>query len=343
MLRLLSFRGLSEAIPIVQSAKPSGKNAEPLNLRENESLKLELYVVRKEIWRVRRVLLRYLTIALMATCVLLAQHKGAVRAGKSTESCLRVQDGSFHSAALDREMKYRVLLPCSYRTGGGRFPVLYLLHGLYGDYLNWDTRTKLESYVQKYELIVVMPDAGDSWYTNSATAPQDKFEDYIAKDLVAEIDGKFRTLRSRHARAIAGLSMGGYGALKIALRYHYDFAFAGSLSGALNAPQDLSDQRPEFRDQLLRVFGPPGSAVRADNNLFTLLQSTGAKDLPYFFLACGNADNFLAINRDFVAELSSRGAAYEYHETGGGHAWDYWDRSLPDLLRTATSAVINER
>ena len=193
------------------------------------------------------------------------------------QSCVRVQDGAFHSAALDREMKYRILLPCGYQTGSGRFPVLYLLHGLYGDYLNWDTRTNLERYAQRYELIVVMPDAGDSWYTNSATDPKDKFEDYIAKDLVAEIDGKFRTLRSRHARAIAGLSMGGYGALKIALRYHDDFAFAGSLSGALNAPQDLGDKKPEFRDQLLKVFGPPGSAVRADNNVFSLLQSASAE------------------------------------------------------------------
>jgi len=96
---------------------------------------------------------------------------------------------------------------------------------------------------------------------------------------MAEIDGKFRTLRDRHSRAIAGLSMGGYGALKIALRYRGDFAFAGSLSGALNVSQELEDQRPEFRDQLLKVFGPPGSTVRANNNLFSLVQSTNTKDL----------------------------------------------------------------
>jgi putative tributyrin esterase len=220
--------------------------------------------------------------------------------------------------------------------------VLYLLHGLYGDYLNWDTHTNLERYAQKYEFIVVMPDAGDSWYTNSATDPKDKFEDYVAKDLVAEIDGKFRTLRSRHARAIAGLSMGGYGALKIALRYRDDFAFAGSLSGALNAPRDLGDKRPEFREQLLKVFGPQGSTVRADNNLFSLLQSVPPNGLPYFYLTCGSADDFLAVNRDFAAQLSSRGAVYEYHETFGAHAWDYWDRSLPDLLRAVAIILSTE-
>jgi putative tributyrin esterase len=269
-----------------------------------------------------------------------AQVKAAPQS-PGPKSCVRVQDGAFHSAALDREMKYRILLPCSYRSGSGHFPVLYLLHGLYGDYLDWDASTNLERYAERYDLIVVTPDAGDSWYTNSATNPKDKFEDYIAKDLVAEIDGKFRTLRDRHLRAIAGLSMGGYGALKIALRYSGDFAFAGSLSGALNAPQDLDDKRPEFRDQLLKVFGPPGSAVRTDNNVFSLLQSANdqAKDLPYFYLACGSGDSLLQVNRDFAAQLSSRAAAYEYHEAPGEHAWDYWDRTVQDLLRAAAGVV----
>jgi putative tributyrin esterase len=289
---------------------------------------------------VKKIFIRCLLVLLAATATSNAQAQlTAAPHSQTPKSCVRVQDGAFHSAALDREMKYRILLPCSYRSGGGRFPVLYLLHGLYGDYLNWDTRTNLERYAERYKLIVVMPDAGDSWYTNSATNPKDKFEDYIARDLVAEIDGKFRTLRDRHARAIAGLSMGGYGALKIALRYSGDFAFAGSLSGALNAPQDLDDKRPEFRDQLLKVFGPAGSAVRADNNAFSLLKNANAKDLPYFYLACGSGDSFLQVNRDFAAQLSSRAAAYEYHETPGEHAWDYWDRSVQDLMRAAASVV----
>lgn len=287
----------------------------------------------------KKVFVQCLFVLLVATCAARAQRKTAPHSNQTPRSCVRVRDGEFHSAALDREMKYRILLPCFYQTGSRRFPVLYLLHGLYGDYLNWDTRTNLERYAQKYELIVIMPDAGDSWYTNSATDPKDKFEDYIAKDLVAEIDGKFRTLRDRHSRAIAGLSMGGYGALKIALRYHGDYAFAGSLSGALNAPQDLGDKRPEFRDQLLKVFGPAGSAVRADNNIFSLLRNTGAKDLPYFYLACGNQDGFLPVNRDFAAQLSSQGVPYEYHETPGGHDWDYWDRSVQDLLRAAADVI----
>ena len=287
----------------------------------------------------KRVFVQCWFVLLVAIGAAQARRETAPQSNQTPESCVRVQDAAFHSSALDREMKYRILLPCLYKAGGRRFPVLYLLHGLYGDYLNWDTRTNLEHYAQKYELIVVMPDASDSWYTNSATDPKDKFEDYIAKDLVAEIDGKFRTLRDRGSRGIAGLSMGGYGALKIALRYRGDYAFAGSLSGGLDAPLDLGNKRREFRDQLLRVFGPPGSRVRADNDVFSLLRNAGAKDLPYFYLACGNGDDFLPVNRDFAALLSSQGVRHEYHETAGGHAWDYWDRAVQDLLRAAAGVL----
>jgi len=69
----------------------------------------------------------------------------------------------------------------------------------------------------------------------------------------------------------------------------------------------------------------------------------GPKDLPYFYLACGSADDFLPVNRNFVAQLSSRGVPYEYHETAGGHAWDYWDRSAQDLLRAVADVISVQR
>jgi S-formylglutathione hydrolase FrmB len=235
-------------------------------------------------------------------------------------------------------MRYRILIPGEYDKGG-RFPVLYLLHGLYGDFKNWDTRTGLENYVRNVRLLVVMPDADDSWYTNSATVPEDRFEDYIAKDLISEIDEKYRTIRERNSRAIAGLSMGGYGALKLSLRYPDLFAFAGSLSGALNAAQNLDALRPEFRLKLLEVFGKEGSQTRAENDPFLLLNRPQRTPYPYFYLACGDADFFLEANRAFVRLLSSRKIVYEFHETLGEHAWEYWDASLRPMLRAVERAV----
>jgi putative tributyrin esterase len=251
-----------------------------------------------------------------------------------------VMDSVFRSASLQREMHYRAILPGHY-TSSERFPVLYLLHGLYGDYKNWDTRTRLEKYAKNFRIIIVMPDAGDSWYTNSATVPADKFEDYIAKDLISEVDEKFRTIHDRHGRAIAGLSMGGYGAVKLALNHPELFAFSGSLSGAFNAAQNLDQLRPEFRGKLLEVFGSEGSRTRAENDVFTLLNAPRETPYSYFYVACGTGDFFLDTNRALAQQLSSRNLAYEYHETPGGHTWEYWDSALKPLLQAAGRAFGN--
>jgi putative tributyrin esterase len=255
-----------------------------------------------------------------------------------TSSQAAVKDSVFRSAALQRDMRYRVLLPKNYDKGG-RFAVLYLLHGLYGDYLNWDTRTGLENYAQNLRQLIVMPDADDSWYTDSATVPGDKFEEYIAKDLVSEIDAKYRTIRERHGRAIAGLSMGGYGAVKLALKYPDSFELAGSLSGAFNAAQNLDTLRPEFSAKLAEVFGKVGSRERAENDVLQLLNAPRQTSYPYFYLGCGTEDFFLETNRALVAQLSSQKIAYEYHETPGGHTWEYWDRELQPMLQVIDRTV----
>jgi len=248
-------------------------------------------------------------------------------------------EGTFHSKSLQRDIRYRVLLPRGYEAGTERFAVLYLLHGLDGDYTDWTTNSKVQDYAQPLPLIIVMPDADDSWYTNSATVPADKFEDYIVKDLIVEIDARFRTEASRSARAVAGLSMGGYGALKFALKYPEMFAFAGSLSGALDAPLHLDERVPEYREKLLVAFGPHGGPVRSANDLFQLVARADAAHLPYLYIACGTEDGFLPINREFVSSLPGRKIAFEYHETPGDHSWDYWDRSVRDLLRSTAKAL----
>jgi len=276
---------------------------------------------------------------------LLLSWSSAVDAQKTVANSLAssqkvlAKDAVFHSTSLQRDMRYRVLYPRDY-ANGGRFPVLYLLHGLYGDYLNWDTRTGLENYARNLPLLIVMPDANDSWYTNSATVPQDKFEDYIAKDLISEVDENYRTIRDRHGRAIAGLSMGGYGALKLGLKYPELFVFAGSLSGALNAPQKLDTLRPDFRAKLLEVFGNQGSPQRTENDIFLLLNSSRQTPYPYLSLACGEDDFFVDANRAFVLQLSSRKLVYQYHETPGGHTWEYWDGALEPMLQAVEHVII---
>lgn len=249
-----------------------------------------------------------------------------------------VRDGSFHSESLGRDMRYRVILPAGYENSSERYPTLFLLHGLYGDFENWSTRTDLVRYAGSLRLIIAMPDAGDSWYANSATVPEDKFEDYVIKDFVGEIDSHFRTIRERYARAIAGLSMGGYGAVKFALKYPQLFAIAGGISAALNAPGDLDAKAADFRANLQKVFGPHGSPTREQNDVFTLLAHAERDKLPYIYLDCGSSDDlFLAPNREFAAHLQEQKIPYEFHEMPGAHTWDFWNAAILRFLETLST------
>jgi putative tributyrin esterase len=250
-----------------------------------------------------------------------------------------MKDLSFYGKSVAREVSYRVLLPSRYEDGQQRFPVLYLLHGLYGDRTNWSELTKLTEYARSLDLIIVMPDAGNSWYANSFTNPNDRYDDFIIQDLISEIETKYRILASRSARAIAGLSMGGYGSLKFALKYPSLFCFAGSMTGALSAPLNLGDEVEEFREGLLKAFGPSDDLRRERNDVFSLARIAAPGRLPYIYLDCGAQDSFLVINRRFASLLQSRGISYEYHELPGGHEWQYWDGRLSTLLEVLQSKI----
>ena len=256
-----------------------------------------------------------------------------------TERTVTVKDRTFVSRVLGREAKYRVVLPANYELTAHRYPVLFLLHGVFGGFENWETLTDVTRHASAAEIIIVMPDAGNSWYVNSATDSSQCYEDFIIQDLISDVDATFRTLRSSHRRAIAGLSMGGYGALKFAMKYPGTFDFAGSISGAFNGPYDLDAHREDLRDDLLKVFGPAGSSTRQENDIFEILRNAEPKQLPYFYLDCGAGDEFCDVNRRLTAALRERGARYEYHEVPGGHSWQYWDQRIATLLPIASKMI----
>jgi putative tributyrin esterase len=269
-------------------------------------------------------------------------HEEQKRGVAASQGALTVKDVTFRSASLNRDMPYRIYMPQKYAQSASRFPVLYLLHGIYGNFKDWDTQSHLRQYAQNLDLIIVMPDGGNNWYVNSATVPQNRYEDYVVKDLIVEVDGRYRTIASRESRAIAGLSMGGYGSLNLALKHPELFIFAGSMSGALNAPSDLGPRQPEFQASLLEAFGPPGSTARNENDVFARLKQADVSRLPYIYLACGEGDAFIDLNRQFAAQLFEEHAQYEAHDAPGGHDWEFWDKSikgmLPVLMRTLNRA-----
>jgi S-formylglutathione hydrolase FrmB len=226
-----------------------------------------------------------------------------------------------------------VVLPTGYHESTRLYPVLYLLHGYDGGHRNWLERTNLLAHTARIPVIVVLPDAGNSWYANSFARPEERFEEYVAREVPAFIDQNFRTLTYREARYVAGLSMGGYGALKLGLKYPARFSLAGSFSAAPLAAGDTSSQT--LRD----AFGPAGSTTRAENDLLALARDARGTEASYFYVDCGTADRLLAGNRTLVQAMAARPLAYEYHEVPGAHTWEFWDRRLPVFLELVEERI----
>lgn len=239
-----------------------------------------------------------------------------------------------------KALPYRVMLPTDYGKNSRRYPVLYLLHGLTGNQNDWWERTRLTEYAARYHLIIVTPGVGDSWYANSATDQQARYEDAIINDLIPHIDSQYRTVANREGRTIAGLSMGGLGAVKFALRYPHLFSFAASFSGAFDVPPTARlGKKPSARmlNELRRVFGDTNSQTRRENDVFALLKQPLPKEsgFPYLYVSTGKEDSLpqvFASNPRFGAALRARKIEHEYHERDGAHDWRFWNSEIELML-----------
>jgi putative tributyrin esterase len=291
-----------------------------------------------------------------------------------------VADISFWSQMLGTNKHARVYLPPSYGTGSRRYPVAYYLHGVTGDETNWSVQGRLGVVMDSLvatgmpEMIVVMPDGDDSWYTTwnalgnfsectrnppkreraeAYCVPWPKYDDYIARDVVAHIDSTYRTIADRAHRGIGGLSMGGYGAVSLALGYPDVFAAAASHSGVLApllgmahdsmpAPTrdaaDIDEVRARWPD-----YAWPGLSLSfggrdmygwwaRDPLRIARRALDGGRALPPLFIDVGTSDPFVEESRAFVAGAKALGESVEYHEWPGTHDWNYWRAHLPQSL-----------
>jgi len=251
-----------------------------------------------------------------------------------------VSDHELDSKLMTRPMPYRVVLPKSYSAEKDRkYPVIYLLHGLTGRFRNWTDLTKLPAYAEGHEFIIVTPEGANGWYTDSHTKPEEKYESYIIKELIPEVEKRYRAIGTRGGRAIAGLSMGGYGALKFGLKYPEMFSLAGSFSGALGAASISADGRSTASIRsIAEVFGPADSETRAANDIFKMVREATpekVKAMPFLYVDCGNEDFLIQNNRDFVALLAEKKIPHEYRQLPGAHNWPYWDKQVREFLRVA--------
>lgn len=221
---------------------------------------------------------------LVVTFVLVAASASA----QSTARTVRIE-----TADMGQRV-FAVLLPNGYEESAKRYPVLYLLHGGGQDHTAFMARPRFAARARRFEMIVVMP-AADRGASHPTVVT--RYQDFLARDLVAYIDAHYRTVSSPAARAIAGLSMGGMYAASTGLRYPQVFGNVGAFSAA--APRAAIDS------------------------------SADPDAMPYFYVSCGTLDNLLPASRQLQALVKERNLPHEYHEIPGfDHSWSFWDPQI---------------
>lgn len=253
----------------------------------------------------------------------------------------RVETVRFQSKLNNATLPYNVILPTDYDTSKTtRYPVLYLLHGLSGHYNDWVQRTNVADYAAGYRMIIVTPEGNDSWYIDSATS---KYESYILNELIPDVQQRYRTIEARYGRSIAGLSMGGYGAIKFGLKSPWTFVFAASMSGAFGFTKFTETDAADLLKESLKLFGAPGSETRLANDLFEILNKlTPARinSLPYFYFDCGTEDStWIPYNRELAGLMFEKKIPHEFRQMPGEHSWAYWDKQVREILKIAADKM----
>ena len=242
----------------------------------------------------------------------------------------RIETVDVPSAAMNKTYHANVVLPDSYAKSQAAYPVLYLLHGAYGHYDDWLTKTPdkmlVPNLADEYNLIIVMPEGETfSFYLDSPINPASQFETHIIREVIPKIDGSYRTIASNKGRVITGLSMGGGGALYLATRHPDLFCAAGSMSGAV----DIASMTG-YTDEFKTVLGPRGATPDpyAANAVINMVDKMKTNGLP-LIIDCGVDDFLLSYNRDLHQRLIANQIPHDYSERPGAHTWDYWQNSLP--------------
>jgi len=228
------------------------------------------------------------------------------------------------SKAMNKNIKNVVILPDTYASQKEQFSVLYLLHGAGGDHRGWISQVpKLKEYADTFNMIIVCPDGGEtSWYFDSPIDKSMQYETYVSSELVEALDSKYNTSKRKESRAIAGLSMGGHGALYLAFKHQDVWGAAGSTSGGV-------DIRPfpnnwDIKERLGTY--PENKTIWEENTVINLVHLLDG-DLK-LIIDCGYGDFFFDANQRLHKKLVERNIAHDYIERPGVHNWDYWANSI---------------
>ncbi|MEQ8955991.1 MAG: alpha/beta hydrolase-fold protein, partial [Gammaproteobacteria bacterium] len=277
----------------------------------------------------------------------------------------------FYSPAVDRMMKFDIVLPPGYYETDQPYPVLYLLHGVMQNYTVWGRNLTAGYYGRNIgELIVVLPDGGNTWWVNYASSPdgmKNNWEDHLVEDVIGFVDSHYRTEARREGRAIAGLSMGGFAAFALGLRHSDLFVSIGSTSGALSfarasaaaieagidrTPPQADPQRQARIDEadafISRIIAIDGFSTQAERSPdgvdfvtpeqalaydpFTIIYDVPRSQMPHIYIDSGTEDGLINEAREMAQLLMINNVPFDYMQSRGQHNSEYWRRSIGHMM-----------
>lgn len=252
---------------------------------------------------------------------------------------------NFVSRTLMRTVPIHVILPVDKlswedapQKETGLFKTLYLLHGIFGNYTDWVSGTNIQRWAEEKDLAVVMP-SGDNMFYVDQKEGHNYYGEFIGHELVEITRKMFPLSHKREDTFIAGLSMGGYGAIRNGLKYHDTYGYIAGLSAAavIDEIEDRTNDAPIFisrRDFAESIFGDLSKVAQSDMNPEWLVKQLAARGaaLPKIYLACGVDDSLLPGNRRMRDYMRAAGLDVTYEEGPGAHEWDFWNRYIKKVI-----------
>lgn len=228
------------------------------------------------------------------------------------------------SRTMNKTIKTVVIMPENYAALDS-LPVVYLLHGYSGNYADWVVKApEIKDIADRYHFMIVCPDGGfGSWYWDSPVDDSFQYETFVSRELVDWVDANYKTIRGRKGRAISGLSMGGHGALYLAMRHLDVYGAAGSTAGGVDIRPfplnwDMAKRLGSYAD-----YPERWEAHTVINQLHRL-----TPDKLALVIDCGTSDFFYGVNEQLHRKLLDRNIPHTYITGPGGHTWTYWQQSI---------------
>ena len=251
---------------------------------------------------------------------------------------------NFISKSLMRTVAVNVILPVdkfslnpAEKFEEKPLKTLYLLHGIFGNYTDWVTGTRVQRWAEANDLAVVMPSGENGFYVDHPGGGWNRYGVFTGEELVEVTRRMFPLSRRREDTFIGGLSMGGFGALRNGLKYHKTFGAVVALSSAVHILEPGAQHMDAAYEE--SCFGPLAEAAKSDMNPRVLAERLAAArkadpalPLPKIFMACGTEDGLLPANRAYRDLLRADGFDVTYHESAGSHTWDFWDEYIEKAI-----------